>query len=70
MNQIRGEGGGGAVILTLRKEWGAGRQKNFFSALRALVWCKHKGRGVGITGLLGPSPGSAIVVSAGAPELV
>ena len=36
--------GGGGFIQTLRPEGGSGRQKKIFSALRALVWCKNKGR--------------------------
>ena len=39
-----GGGRGGGAIQTLRWEGGDGPQKNFFSALRDLVWSKDKGR--------------------------
>ena len=56
--QIRGEGegGGGACHpdLHLEVRGVVSKKKNFFSALRALVWSKYKGGGPP-----GPSPGSA-----------
>ena len=39
-----GGGGGGGVNKTRRWQGGDGPQKNFFSAFRALVWSKDKGR--------------------------
>ena len=55
--QIRGGGGGEAVITPLEKG-GPGLKKNFLGALRASVWSKNK-RGGGGLGPPGPTTGSA-----------
>ena len=61
------KGGGGergAVILTLRKEGGPGRQKKFFRPFGPQFGVKVREGGIA-GGIAGPSPGSATVVCEG-----